>query len=302
MKDPEYFLLGDLPKTFQDEIASKLWIHSVALGMRSGEQGVKFFGSGVLVVKDGHYGILTAHHCLHNEFRDFQSDGSFHGNNLVIAYQRSHTILPPEILVEHQLGIPKKKKDKPDEPGEPDLTFVEICKCPLRATLTSVIGVWSLDKNPFDVKPAFGRIEMPFCVNGYPKDFYKKTKEKNTIRQDLKHMSYFYVHGCDSFSAEDDWDYVVAKDKKRDGGDGFPPSFKGMSGGPVWGLRIQKHSNTKFELKGSCLIGINIWQIGSGEDEMSIRAHFIHSIYHTAWRNIQWRSPGIIIPPKSEQK
>ena len=107
-------------------------------------------------------------------------------------------------------------------------------------------------------------------------------------------MSYFYVHGCDSFSGEDNgWDYVKAEDKKTDG----LFSFEGMSGGAVWGLRIKKHPDNTFELLQSCLIGINIWQTETvGSDDISVHAHFIRSIYDTAWRNIQWRSPGIIRP------
>lgn len=108
-------------------------------------------------------------------------------------------------------------------------------------------------------------------------------------------MTYFYVPDCDSFSGEDNgWDYVEAKDKKNDG----LSSFEGMSGGPVWGLRIKKHpDNNKFELLQPCLIGINISQtVTVGGDDISVRAHFIRSIYEVAWRNIRWRSPGIILP------
>lgn len=295
-KVPEYFLLGELPKQFMNDVARILLNYSVALGYKSHHGGTKFFGSGVLVHRDGHYGILTAHHNLHNEFRDFQSSGSFHGNPLVIAFKSSHPVLPPEILIEHQLGIPKRKRDKPDEPGEPDLTFIEICECSQLSLIKSVNSFWSLDKNPYEVQPAFGRIEMSFCVNGYPGNDYKKITEGKTIRHELKHMSYFYVHGCESFSEADEWDYVEAKDKK---GDGLPSSFKGMSGGPVWGLRIKKLSDTNFELTGYSLIGINLSQIESGQDEISVRAHFIRSIYDTAWRKIQWRLPGIIVPSAS---
>ena len=282
--DPDLFHLGELTKDFQDEVARTFFNYSVALGIRLKKNETKFFGSGVLVIKDGHRGIMTAHHCLHNEFLDFQN-GSFHGKNLVIAFQRSHMVLPPEILIEHQLGIPKEKN------GEPDLTFVEILKCDQLLTLKAVNAFWPLDKTTFEVQPAFGRIQMPFCVNGYPGEYHQKIVEKKMIRQDLKHMTYFYVNGCDSVSAPDEWDYIEAKDKK---GEGLPSSFHGMSGGPVWGLRIKKLSKTSFKLSGYSLIGINLSQTESGEDDISVRAHFIHSIYDTAWRNIQWRSPGII--------
>ncbi len=286
-KDPEFFLLGDLPRSFQDHVTRTLADYSVALGFCSkGTRDIKFFGSGVLVKKDDHYGIMTAHHCLHDKYSNFK-DGSFNGNRLAIAFKRAHMVFPPEILVEHQLGVPRRKGD------EPDLTFVEICECSQLSTLRSVNSFWSLDKNPFDVKPAFGRVEMPFCVNGYPGDYHEKIRENRTIRQNLRHMSYFYVHGSETFSALDEWDYVEAKDKK---GDGLASSFKGMSGGPVWGLRIKKGSDKHFELKQACLIGINISQIELGQDEISVRAHFIHSIYDVAWRKIQWRSPGIVVP------
>jgi len=65
----------------------------------------------------------------------------------------------------------------------------------------------------------------------------------------------------------------------------LPSTFAGISGGPVWGIKLIKDEQTgKFRLLKSALIGITFYQTDVKNMERRLRAHFIRSIYDLAWK------------------
>ena len=99
-------------------------------------------------------------------------------------------------------------------------------------------------------------------------------------------MAFFYAIRPDGVHERDGWDYLEATNRYDEGNE-LPASFKGVSGGPAWGLKIAKDKATgQLILKDSSLIGIAISQIQITKKELKVRAHFIRSIYDLGWRNL----------------
>jgi hypothetical protein len=68
----------------------------------------------------------------------------------------------------------------------------------------------------------------------------------------------------------------------------LPATFSGVSGGPVWGMKLSKNkSDGQINIDKSALIGITFYQTELKGDERRLRAHFIKSIYDLAWRNLK---------------
>jgi hypothetical protein len=82
--------------------------------------------------------------------------------------------------------------------------------------------------------------------------------------------------------------YSVALGRARDNkAESLPPSFVGVSGGPVWGMQLQEDKNGgQIKIKDSALIGITFYQSTKVNNKRRLRAHFIKSIYELAWKKV----------------
>jgi len=278
---PEYLTFANLPTDFQEQTGYALADYSLAIGRVTQEKPLRFkvFGSGVLVRRGNRFGVLTAHHCLNSAGGPDFRFGSIDGDKLMLVLKRVNcAVLPPEILVQHNLGIPSTVG------GEPDLAFVEILNSPELGSLKAVSSFWSLDRNAWTIKREFGQLEMPFAVIGFPGEFHRTIPEGNVIRKIYKHMAFFYGIRSDGIFLGQDWDYLEAVNR-YDSSSGLPSSFNGVSGGPAWGLQIQRDKSTgQLVLKDHCLIGIAISQIRISNEELRVRIHFIRSIYNAGWQ------------------
>jgi hypothetical protein len=86
---------------------------------------------------------------------------------------------------------------------------------------------------------------------------------------------------------EPDLAYIEANNE-YEGNNDLPGSFGGVSGGPVWGLQINRNkTDGKLILKKFSLMGIAFLQIEITKKQRRVRAHFIKSIYDLAWRNLK---------------
>jgi|SRR5665213_645031 len=279
-KKSNYLKFSDVPRAFMEETGYMLADYSVALGYSKNAKGTKpeIFGSGVLVRKGNRFGVLTAHHCVDNPDADFRF-GSFDGDKFLLVLKRSNFIaLPPEILIKHELGIPKETE------MEPDLAFVEILPSSQLGSIKAISSFWSLDKNPLTIEQKFGKVDMPFTVVGFPGAYHQTKVDGKTTRKIIKHMAFYYAIGSDGISERDGWDYIEANNWYG-GNNELPKSFKGVSGGPVWGLQIKMDKNNgQLSLKSFSLIGIAFLQIRMTKKKLRVRAHFIKSIYDIAWK------------------
>ena len=83
------------------------------------------------------------------------------------------------------------------------------------------------------------------------------------------------------------WDYLESN-MWYGGTPDLPATFSGVSGGPVWGMKLSKNkSDGQINIDKSALIGITFYQTELKGDERRLRAHFIKSIYDLAWRNLK---------------
>lgn len=273
-----YMTLGDMPKSYTHGVLMRAFSdYSVALAReKNGE--VHWLGSGVLVRKGKRHGILTAHHCLHACSPEVQL-GSFRGDTMrfLINPGRSVLVQPQEVL-EHPLALPKE-----DGYG-PDLTFIEIVSPERLGTFKAYGTFWSLDKQASDILRDFGQPYMPAASVGFPEAHYNVIREGKKIRAQLKHMVYDNVIKEGAVIEKNEWDYLDST-IWYPGSPDLPDSFAGMSGGPVWGMELRHHkSDGHISIEKHALIGITFYQFFRQGEEARLRAHFIKSIYDTAWK------------------
>ena len=278
----EYLKLADLPDYFNEELLRYFSYYSVALGRVRNRKAEGFtpLGSGVLVQRKNRFGILTARHCLHACKPPVEIGPSGRDTlSLVVSRGRSVLVRPNE-AIEHKLVDPKT------EEFGPDLSFVEIFGDAL-TTLKGVGSFCNLNKKPEDVLDEFGKEGTPVVSIGFPQvDYQTEIQSKtNTINHRIRHMTFSNVIQKGDIFERDGWDYLESN-MWYGGTPDLPPTFRGVSGGPVWGMHIRKNkSDGRLTIEKSSLIGITFYQTAMKGDERRLRAHFIKSIYDLAWQN-----------------
>jgi hypothetical protein len=265
------------------ETAQALADYSVALGYFPDDKAVNptIFGSGVFVHHGNRYGILTAHHCVYPPGPDLRV-GHFGGHRIALILKRGQPIVvQPEVMEKHALANPHGRR------LEPDLAFLEFAECALLSSLRVKASFWSL--GPISRRKArkVGKPGTLFTVVGFPGLYQTKTPGTllSAPRHAVKHMAYYYVIDTKSLCRRDGWDYIQATNVYGQGEE-LPESFEGVSGGPIWGLRIHKNKRdgvVKLKGWGFALIGIAFLQIRVSKKKLKIRGHFIDSIYQVAW-------------------
>jgi hypothetical protein len=274
----EYMTVGDTPREFMDDVLMRAFTdYSVALGLD--RNGYFPLGTGVLVHRQGHYGILTAHHCLHACAPQVKL-GSEDGDTLCLVINRGRPIqVKPQEVMEHPLTT------RASEEFGPDLTFIEILAPERLGTFKAVGTFWSLDKDSSEVMQQYGKPMVPIATAGFPCAHHKSVRDGNVIRQQIKHMIYDNAIQEGDIFEKDGWDYLDSK-IWYPGDAGLPASFGGVSGGPVWGMELGRNkSDRKIELRKHALIGVTFYEVFRKGDEGRLRSHFIRSIYDLAWRN-----------------
>lgn len=256
--------------------------YSVALGRVRNQKAEAFtpLGSGVLAERNNRFGILTARHCLH-ACKPAVDIGPSGCDTLSLTINRGRNVLVrPNEAIEHNLVEPKIEK------FGPDLTFIEIFGNSL-ATLKGVGSFWHLNKKPDEVLSEFGKEGTPIVSIGFPQVDYQTEilPDTNTINHRIRHMTFSNVIQNGDFYERDGWDYLESN-MYYGGTPDLPATFRGVSGGPVWGMHIKKDkSDGRFSITKSALIGITFYQTKLKGDERRLRAHFIKSIYDLAWRD-----------------
>lgn len=275
------FTVGDLPPNFMDETGRALADYSVALGYSNDTKARRFnpIGSGVLVRKGNHFGILTARHCLHNRYFEVRL-GPSGSDTLFLVLQRGRgLVLEPHDVIEHPLVEPTS------EEFGPDLVFIEFLpKC--LGSVKAIGSFWSMDRDLAQLKSDFGIVGTPLAAIGFPGVHYDTSIEGCTIHHSIRHMAYYFAIGPNAVFEREGWDYID-NNCWYGGSSELPASFEGMSGGPVWGLQLKlNEADGSFRLIGSALIGITFYETGVQNEDRQLRAHFIKSIYDLAWRNL----------------
>jgi hypothetical protein len=65
----------------------------------------------------------------------------------------------------------------------------------------------------------------------------------------------------------------------------LPGTFEGVSGAPAWAYKLLISNDTgEYSVGDYSLVGIVFWETPRVDNRRSLRAHFIRSIYETAWK------------------
>jgi len=182
--------------------------------------------------------------------------------------------------LEHPLAKPES------EEFGPDLTFIEILSIERLGTFKAIGTFWSLDRMPSDIMQDFGHPYTPIASIGYPEVNYNTIRDRNLVRHQVRHMVYENAIQDGDVFERDGWDYLDTS-VWYPGSPGLTASFAGLSGGPVWGMRLIQHkSDGNISIEKHALIGITFYETYRKGDEGRLRAHFINSIYDLAWKNL----------------
>jgi hypothetical protein len=280
--DAKNLTIKDVPPNFMSETGHTLADYSVALGIWEEGQAKKFkpIGSGVLVRKGNRFGILTARHCLHKPGPEVRLGPTGRDVLCAVLQLGRSVLIQPQDVIEHPLVTPKSI-----EYG-PDLAFIEVLPGGRLGSLKAIGSFWSLDKDPVKIATSFGKLGTLLATIGFPGVHYDTKIDGNTIRHKIHHMAYYFILGPGDVFEQDGWDYIENQCDISPSSE-LPPSFKGMSGGPIWGLHFDvDEKNEQFKLTEFALLGISFLEIVIENKERKIRAHFIKSIYDLAWRNL----------------
>ena len=271
-------ILKDVPRSVDIEINKALIDYSVAVSRVRGNNPNTFtpLGSGTFVIRNGLHGILTAHHCLH-ACNPAVSIGAQGKDTLLLMVTRSRcVILDPTDAKEHPLAIPAC-----DEYG-PDLAFIEIFSGPKLDLLKAIVSFWNLDQKRYDLAKKLSVAGIVIVEAGFPEVDYRTRIIGSDIHHDLKFVVFVGALEGQDISNKDEWDYINSNCHYRIS-ERIPETFKGVSGGGIWAVRLQVTKNDQFEVEEYCLVGVVFYETELADDRRELRGHFIKTIYQTAW-------------------
>lgn len=276
----------DVPNSFHIEVSRRLSPYCVALARMTGGDGETFevFGSGTLVLRDGRYGVLTAHHCLHSpQLARKVKIGNTGEDRIFFISQNGRTPSAAQHeIFEEILGVPK------NEENGPDLTFIHLPIGPVLSALKAIASFCPLNRNVTALRNKFC-IERAYIANlGYPEHRYELLKRtKNEVR-----INVTLVAGAGALQSKDiekrgPWDFIKCPIDYR-AYPHLPRKYNGMSGWGIWSVLFTK-KEAQFEIQDFALIGVTYYQTAIRRGLCVLRGHFIRSIYQQAWRG---RTPG----------
>ena len=276
--------ITQIPNAIHQEVGRTLGDYSVAIARCRNDDPNRFglVGSGTCVVRNGVRGILTAHHCLHACSPEITLGGSSTEDLYFVLQNGRGVLVPSSELIETPLGRPAKKHGYGSH--GPDLTFITIPPGPRLSSFSAVNSFWSLNKDPKEVIQNFCA-GLPYITNmGYPEESHRITLRRNVIDLDVTRMSFFGVLNPRQISSHGRWDYVETVCSRRYGGR-LPTTFRGVSGGGIWAIKLRLKGENGIVIEDFCLVGVSFFERQIDSDQRAIKGHFIRSIYDSAWLN-----------------
>jgi hypothetical protein len=204
--------------------------------------------------------------------------GSQGRDTLLLMVTRSRcVILDPGDAKEHPLGIPVS-----DEAG-PDLTFIEILSGPKLDLLKAIVSFWNLDHRHYELANELSAPGIVLVEAGFLEIDYRTRVIESAIHHELKHMVFIGSFEDGSISEQGNWDYIKSRCEYR-AAERVPETFKGVSGGGIWGLRLQVSKDGTWSVKTFCLLGVVFYETAIAGNIMHLIGHFTKTIYQTAYK------------------
>jgi hypothetical protein len=274
-------LTAQLPRDLRLEIDKLLLASSTAL-ILDGELA----GSGTFIKWGSTYGILTAHHVIHNphdRLRRFDfSTGSSQELGLVVMDKRNHSFTIPMPLLSYvDIGIPQ------DEESGPDLSVVVLPEVrahdiAVRKSFTD-ISVKRAERIQQCESPVGG-----WCGVGFPQCYTRPHESStNTTKVTFIPSLTLYSQIVRNFTT-DGFDYVHFNVLSPQMSENIEPpsSFAGMSGGGIWNVRVTRDPKTSrlfLDVEGTILAGVMFYQTFSENKPKELRCHGWKSIYQKVY-------------------
>lgn len=278
-----------VPKQLHLEISEDLSSYTVAICRIQKNDPITFrvLGSGVCVVRNGRHGILTAHHCLH-ACSPQVSLGNRGSDRIMFMVRMGRTIFAePHELIEHPLAHPSGGVY-----GEfgPDLSFIEIPPGPRLSSFKSIASFWNLNRRSSAVTRKYCLNRIYLSVVGFPEERFDIKISRAKVEFNLGHISFAgALEKSEDIELKGKWDFVrlVCDDNYSSGA---PTSFAGVSGGPIWAIRLRRKKDKSLTVLDFCLVGVAFFERRLGKRNRIIRGHFIRSIYTHAWKSMSFES------------
>ncbi len=273
--------IADIPDKFLHEIQRALSPYSVAIARVKGDDASTFqpLGTGVFVKRDGWFGVLTAYHCLHNCTPHVTLGHDAGDTLLFIMNNGRQMVLKPFEVAEEPLAIPLL-----DVSG-PDLTFIRIMSEDRISSIKAIGSFWNLSQEMNPILEKYSEPKTPLASIGFPGMDYVTEIDGFDIHHKVCNMTYLNAIGEGDITTLADWDYIdlTCTYTKTNN---LPVTFAGVSGGPVWAYELNISKSTgEYSLGKFALVGIKFYQSALIDNQRKLKAHFIRSIYDTAWKN-----------------
>jgi hypothetical protein len=117
-------------------------------------------------------------------------------------------------------------------------------------------------------------------VAGFAEIDYRTRVINSTIYHELKHTVFIGSLEDGNISEEGNWDYIKSRCEYRVS-EKVPQTFKGVSGGGIWAVRLQVSKDDTWSVKTFCLLGVVFYETAIADNMTHLIGHFTKTIYQT---------------------
>jgi hypothetical protein len=175
---------------------------------------------------------------------------------------------------EYPLGIPVS-----DEFG-PDLTFIKIFSGPKLDSLKAIVSFWNLDQKHYELANELSAPGVVLVEAGFPEIDYRTRIVDGIIYHELKLTVFIGSLEHENISEQGKWDYIKSRCEYRVS-EKVPETFKGVSGGGIWAVKLQVTKDDIFSVKTVCLLGVVFFETPIVGNTRHLIGHFTKTIYQT---------------------
>ncbi len=266
----EQIALKDIPTEVMEGIMLdiKPYITPIILvSENNGKISAECIGTGTFVESNGKYGILTAHHVVHNSrFNSCSSIGL-----CIKDYANPYSIKREAIQI-IDVGVPITESKGPD-------LSVMLLDNIFASQIKVSMSFWNLNHHSQSMESLKDFTIKGACsLFGFPEELIETTIEKSKNKETLTPIGLSGLIGIDKYWRDSEFDFVIVS-VSYDEQSNSPKSFGGVSGAGLWHFDLIR--DVEFEMKHTrpLLIGLAFYQSPRENDLRYLTCHGIESIY-----------------------